>query len=233
MKKFLLAILIFVSGCATQSGEVVPAPTSVPTPAIKFTKILKDFSLQDPLVIKEKKEALYTYNVQVVDNGLSLHAEEANPKCHKAADSSGVRAPMTINLTFKNLTSRSITISDRFASHSWAPSGYVGADFTIVFFQENGERLYTGGDSLDYDYDPGPLSFMDLSANENYTKALEFEFPFQVGKGDGILWELPSGYYFVKFIYWTTQMKRVLDEGGPHPGIGPAISSNPIVVCVE
>jgi hypothetical protein len=235
-----LFLCIVLASCVTQSVIPPNIPSKIaasqsdlaPTFPITATWIVVDFSAQHPLIIKEKKLALYSYDKQVIDNGISLSAEEVNPQCHKAEKGNGTRAPMSVKFTFRNLTSNPLTISDRFAFHPSVPSGYIGADFTTVFFLDSGERLYTSGDDFD-DYSPGPMSFMDIPPNGTYIVTLDVMFPYQIGIGDGPLYYLTPGYYFVKFIYWTAQVERVSDLEGPISWNARAVSSNPIVVCIE
>jgi len=243
MKKRIIAVLLSVvlASCAFQDSDSLKSATQstqtstiqlAPTYPVVAPQTVVNFSSQQSLIIKEKKEALYSYDKQVIDNGFSLSAEEVNPHCHKDEEGDGTRAPMSVKFTFRNLTPYPLTIPDRFAFHPSAPSGYVGADFTTVFFLESGERLYTSGDNF-ASYDPVPNSFMDMLPNDAYTVTLDVAFPYQIGMGDGPLYYFAPGYYFVKFIYWAARVERLIDEGGPHPGIGPAISSNAIIVCIE
>jgi len=217
---------------ATIQSTPSQSAITIPTYPITISPTVVDFSSQQPLVIKDKKSALYSYDKKVVDNGLSLYAEEVNPQCHKDEKGDGTRAPMAIRFAFRNLTSKPLTISNRFAFHPSVPSGYIGADFTTVFFLESGERLYTGGDDFD-DYSPGPKSFMDIPPNSAHLVTLDVAFPYQIGMGDGSLYYFTPGYYFVKFIYWTAQVERISDSEGPLSWNARAISSNPIVVCIE
>jgi len=248
-KQIFTSFMLFMAmiSCAKQNAQPTSILAFTPTTTISVTDMATvsivtaqttlDFTSQKIIGQNEKKTALYTYNQQVIDNGLSLQVEEVNPQCYKdlgveANPGGSVRDPMMIHFIFKNLNSFPLKISNRFARAGFSPSSDVGSDLTTVFFFENGERVYTEGDFMFLDYTPGPDSFTEIPSGGIYDSVLEINIHNMIGrKNDTKLYDLPSGYYFVKFLYWSTQVERMIDFGGLHLARG--ISSNTIVICIE
>jgi len=260
MKKLNLVCLAFcmaLASCARQNAQpsvlatqtppfatrvqAIASFTSTPpvwaaTPPISVTQTVIDFSSQTTIVWEEKKAALYTYNQQVIDHGLSLHIEEVNPQCHKdlgagvRTPGKSVHTPMKISFTFTNLNSFPLKISKRFDRAGFSPSNNVGADLTTVLFFESGERIYTEGDLMFFDYVPGPDSFVDILPGGAFNSVLEIDLPNEIGKGGEIHYDIPPGYYFAKFIYWPVPVESSSGSAGT---LMFGISSNTIAICVE
>ena len=222
MKKLLLAMLILISGCATQSGEIPPTST----PSIALTQTILDYSTQKVITTKEKYDNLYIVNIQVIDNYLSLTIESLNTDCHTRGEW------MEVHLTFNNLSQETITLSDRFSLAPENSSYYEGSDISLVFFSNTGKRLHPSGDFMFFDYTPGQNTFSDIDADKSMKTVLKIRTPHSIlDEQRQEMVNTPAGNYFLKFIYWSAEVNREADHDFLFQKR--AISSNSIAFCIE